>query len=168
MCFPALSHICTDPENLEWCLFDENYRRELDKRPYVSLSHDRKYGVPTEESKSHSAQDSALPDKSSSSSEAPNTTKERSKIYNDEQDLEFDDAPSDEEDAEIPEGSLFEYHIPGVLAKEEVERLDLDHWRLLVRNALIELEVSRPPYLASRRSTNRIVGSARMGRLEDR
>ncbi len=64
-------------------------------------------------------------------------------MFADDQDLEFDEPPSDEDedDAEIPEGSLFDYHIPGVLTKDEVKRLDLGHWRLLVRNALIELEV---------------------------
>ena len=73
---------------------------------------------------------------------ASETTKERSTIFDDEQDLEFDEAPSDEEDAEIPEGSLFDYNIPGMLTKDEVKSLDLDHWRLVVRNNLIELEVS--------------------------
>lgn len=63
-------------------------------------------------------------------------------MFADEQELEFDEAGSDEDDAEIPEGSMFDYEIPGVLSKEEVKRLDLDHWRLLVRDALIELEVS--------------------------
>ncbi|KAI1612894.1 arginine-tRNA-protein transferase [Exophiala viscosa] len=129
-----------DPESLEWCLFDENYRHELDKRTYVSLSHDRIYGPPGEHIKEHSDQASALPAANANASDAPETTKERSDTYDDDQDLEFDDAPSDEEDAEIPEGSLFDYDIPGVLTKEEVKGLDLDHWRLLVRNALVELE----------------------------
>ena len=71
----------------------------------------------------------------------PKSTNETGQVFSDEQDLEFDEAPSDEEDAEIPEGSLFDYAIPGVLTKDEVKRIDLDHWRLVVRNALIELEV---------------------------
>ncbi|KAK5443491.1 Arginyl-tRNA--protein transferase 1 [Exophiala xenobiotica] len=122
-----------DPESLEWCLFDKTYQRELDKRPYVSLSHDRKQGAVTTEENSQSQTTAA------SSSE---TTKERSTIFDDGQDLEFDEALSDEEDAEIPEGSMFDYHIPGVLTKDEVKSLDLDHWRLVVRNNLVELEVS--------------------------
>ncbi|EXJ54158.1 hypothetical protein A1O7_09495 [Cladophialophora yegresii CBS 114405] len=101
-----------DPESYEWNLFDDDYRQKLDKRKYVSPAHDSKDG----------------------SEVAP-----RQK-FDDEQDLEFDEAASDEEDAEIPEGSLFDYAIPGVLTKNEVERLDLNHWRLVVRNALIELE----------------------------
>jgi arginine-tRNA-protein transferase len=76
------------------------------------------------------------------SASASETTKERSTIFDDGQDLEFDEALSDGEDAEIPEGSMFDYHIPGVLTKDEVKSLDLDHWRLVVRNNLVELEVS--------------------------
>lgn len=70
------------------------------------------------------------------------TTKERAQKFADDKDLELDEAPSDDDDAEIPEGSLFDYRLPGVLAKEEVKQLDLDHWRLVVRNTLIELEVN--------------------------
>ncbi|EXJ90834.1 hypothetical protein A1O1_03939 [Capronia coronata CBS 617.96] len=93
-----------DPESFEWNLFDDKYRSELDKRKYVCPSHDRKYGIASNET-----HDSATSNTASS-------------------------------DAEIPEGSLFDFQIPGVLSKDEVKRLDLDHWRLLVRNALIELE----------------------------
>ncbi|OAL23227.1 hypothetical protein AYO22_06277 [Fonsecaea multimorphosa] len=125
-----------DPESYEWNLFDDKYRQELDKRKYVSPSRDRKYGVDAAESTNHQAAVTATPDLST----APKTTKERGRMFDDEQDLEFDEAPSDEEDAEIPEGSLFDYEIPGVLTKDEVIRLDLDHWRLLVGKSLIELE----------------------------
>jgi hypothetical protein len=59
----------------------------------------------------------------------------------DDGDYELDSEPSDE-DTEIPEGSLFDYGIPGVLKGEEVIKLDLDHWKLLVRNTLIDFEVS--------------------------
>ncbi|KAK5531457.1 Arginyl-tRNA--protein transferase 1 [Vermiconidia calcicola] len=124
-----------DPESLEWCLFDKTYQRELDKRPYVSLSHDRKQGPVTTEENSQSQT-------TATSASASETTKERSTVFDDGQDLEFDEALSDEEDAEIPEGSMFDYHIPGVLTKDEVKSLDLDHWRLVVRNNLVELEVS--------------------------
>jgi hypothetical protein len=53
---------------------------------------------------------------------------------------ELDSDPSDDT-AEIPEGSLFDYKVPGVLKAEEVAKLDLDHWKLLVRNMLIDFEV---------------------------
>lgn len=135
------SHQLPDPESFEWNLFDDNYRRQLDQRPYVSPSHDRKYGIAQEESKGLVASNTALSATDSNDGKGPATTKERSRIFDDEQDLEFDEPPSDEDDAEIPEGSLFDHQIPGVLSKDEVKRLDLDHWRLVVRNALIELEV---------------------------
>ncbi|KIW94850.1 uncharacterized protein Z519_04828 [Cladophialophora bantiana CBS 173.52] len=125
-----------DPESFEWNLFDDKYRQELDKRKYFSPSHDRSHGVDAAESITQQAVATASSDRST----APKTTKERGRMFDDEHDLEFDEAPSDEEDAEIPEGSLFDYEIPGVLTKDEVNRLDLDHWRLLVGNTLIELE----------------------------
>jgi hypothetical protein len=59
-------------------------------------------------------------------------------------DYELDSEPSDE-DTEIPEGSLFDYNVPGVLKAEEVTKLDLDHWKLLVRNMLIDFEVRFVP-----------------------
>ena len=73
--------------------------------------------------------------------DTPETTKERAKNFGDDDELELDEAGSDEEDAEIPEGSLFDYNIPGVLTKEQVQDLDLDHWKLVVRDMLIDLEV---------------------------
>ena len=54
--------------------------------------------------------------------------------------LELDEDDSDKDGAEIPEGSLFDYKVPGILTKEEVSKLDLAHWKLLVRTSLIELE----------------------------
>lgn len=131
-----------DPESLEWNLFDDKYRRALDTRPYVSPSHDRKMGVDTFSANTQPPLVTTATQANANLENPPGTTKERGQVFADDQDLEFDEAPSDEDDAEIPEGSMFEYHIPGVLTKEEVERLDLDHWRLLVRNALVELEVS--------------------------
>jgi arginine-tRNA-protein transferase len=56
------------------------------------------------------------------------------------QKIDMDSDPSDADDTEIPEGSLFDYNIPGVLKKEDVAKLDLDHMKLLVRANLIELE----------------------------
>jgi hypothetical protein len=61
----------------------------------------------------------------------------------DDANYEFD-SESPDEDTEIPEGSLFDYNIPGVLTAEEVVKLDLDHWKLMVRNMLIDFEVRLP------------------------
>ena len=125
-----------DPENFEWNPFDDEYRAKLDKRDYISPSHDQKHGplpVDPNGTTSLTAQ--------SSDSNVPQTTKDTAQKFDDEKDLEFDEVPSDDEDAEIPEGSLFDYQIPGVLTKDEVDGLDLHQWRLVVRNSLIDLEV---------------------------
>lgn len=111
----------------------------------MSPSHDQKHGVAQENSDNPPDTSIASSTSDMNAEKAPTTTKDRAQTFDDEQDLEFDEALSDEEDAEIPDGSLFDYHIPGVLTLDEVKRLDLDHWRLLVRNALIELEVSYLP-----------------------
>ncbi len=144
-------HLLADPESLDWNLFDDKYRQELDKRPYVSPSRDRREG-----SSDRSASDATTSTADSNLSNSTENTKERGQTFADEQDLEFDEAASDEEDAEIPEGSMFDYNIPGVLSKDEVKRLDLDHWRLLVRNALIELEVCDKRSRLSQRVANRL------------
>lgn len=130
-----------DPESHDWNLFDDAYRKQLDQRQYVSPSRDCKTtqsSGSTDGDPTSSALPSQPPDESS---KIPDTTKTRAQTFSDDQDLELDEAGSDEEDAEIPEGSLFEYNIPGVLSKEDVKKLDLGHWRLVVRDALIELEV---------------------------
>jgi len=72
---------------------------------------------------------------SSTNPSAPST-----RFVSSDADYELDSEPSDE-DTEIPEGSLFDYNVPGVLKAEEVAKLDLDHWKLLVRNMLIDFEV---------------------------
>ena len=54
--------------------------------------------------------------------------------------MELDDDDSDKDESEIPQGSLFDYKVPGILTAEEVSKLDLAHWKLLVRTSLIELE----------------------------
>ncbi len=81
------------------------------------------------------------PANKANSGNIPKSTKETEQAFDDEENLEFDEMASDEEDADIPEGSLFDYGIPGVLTKDEVKSLNLDSWRLVVRNALIDLEV---------------------------
>ena len=73
---------------------------------------------------------------------AKDTTKSRAGKHADDQELELDDENSENDDAEIPEGSLFDYNVPGILPKEDVLKLDLGHWKLLVRTSLIELEVT--------------------------
>jgi len=78
-------------------------------------------------------------------------------------DLE-EDSQSDNEDVDIPEGSLFDYNIPGVLKRDEVEKLDLNHWKLVVRNSMVDLEVSRlMSDIPRSRTTDVFLGSPRLG-----
>lgn len=129
-----------DPETHEWNPFDEDYRQKLDKRKYVSPSRDVKASL-VEPEDTPAASSEALPAEESKN----DTTKSRAAIHADDQDLELDEDDSDNDDAEIPPGSLFDYHVPGVLTKEAVAKVDLDHWKLVVRNTLVDFEVS--PYL---------------------
>ena len=107
----------------------------------MSPSRDRKHVANAEEGNGYPTSGTKQSPSDLDANKSPDTTKERAQTFADDQDLEFDEAASDEEDAEIPEGSMFDYQIPGMLTKDEVKQLDLDHWRLLVRNALIDLEV---------------------------
>lgn len=54
------------------------------------------------------------------------------------------ETPEPAADAEVndAEVSLFDLHMPGVLAVEEVVALDLDHWLLLVRGSFVHMIVS--------------------------
>ena len=141
----------TDPESLEWCSFDDEYRTKLDRNPYVSLSREKRLAdrarsrqnadavesgpQPGEVSKGEQTQDKP----SSTTLIVPSAASVAGVA-----DYELDSEPSDE-DTEIPEGSLFDYNVPGVLKAEEVTKLDLDHWKLLVRNMLIDFEVRFVP-----------------------
>ncbi|RVX76073.1 hypothetical protein B0A52_00430 [Exophiala mesophila] len=124
-----------DPETHEWNLFDDDYRQKLDQNNYFSPSRYRSQGADVTPLGQAQPTQLSLPRK-----DTPETTKERAKNFGDDDELELDEAGSDEEDAEIPEGSLFDYNIPGVLTKEQVQDLDLDHWKLVVRDMLIDLE----------------------------
>lgn len=138
-----LTFLCpSDPESHDWNLFDDTYRKQLDQRQYVSPSRDRKTAAAAGDSSSNPGASVTPSPVAVEQNKEPETTKNRAQTFADDKDLELDEADSDEEDAELPEGSLFDYNIPGILTKEEVGKLDLDHWRLVVRDTLIELEVS--------------------------
>lgn len=148
-----------DPESHEWNFFDDAYRQKLDKRKYVSPSHDLKDPPP----------DGAdLPAAEPPPAEANNdTTKSRAAKFADDDDLELDEDDSDNDDADIPEGSLFDYNVPGVLTKEEVSALDLSQWKLVVRNSLVDLEV-RWEILALLLMANSAAGSKGLGAVATR
>ena len=113
---------------MEWNLLDSNLREKLDTNHYFSLSSSNK--------------DNSNILKSNSDSQANSTAKSpqlETKI--DFASLEVDSDDDSADDTEIPEGSLFDYHVPGILTKEEVgEKLDLNHWKLLVRKMLVDME----------------------------
>ena len=52
--------------------------------------------------------------------------------------LELDSDNDSVDETEIPPGSLFDYHIPGILSQEEVEKLKLDKWKFMLRNGFVE------------------------------
>ena len=130
-----------DPETLEWCSFDNEYRKKLDRSPYVSLSLEKRVAEEALLKQDANIVEKGLEPRESLKSGHPDGTKlPTDASVPDDADYEFDTEASDE-DTEIPEGSLFDYNMPGVLKAEEVARLDLDHWKLLVRNMLIDFEV---------------------------
>lgn len=127
-----------DPESLKWDLLDDDLRKRLDQRKYVSLSRDRQLG--TQPAENGTLVGPVLTDMKTTPSHVEELTKEKLGEKLKGEDIELDSDPSDPDDTDIPEGSLFDYNIPGVLTKEEVAKLDLDHMKLLVRTALVDLE----------------------------
>ncbi|ETN43200.1 uncharacterized protein HMPREF1541_02359 [Cyphellophora europaea CBS 101466] len=126
-----------DPESLDWNIFDEAYRQKLDAQRYVSPSKELR-ALPVEPSGALEAATDLPP------AEAKNddTTKSRAATFADDQDLELDEEDSENEDAEIPPGTMFQYNIPGVLTKDQVADLDLGKWKLIIRNTLVDFEAS--------------------------
>jgi hypothetical protein len=149
----------TDPESLEWCSFDDEYRTKLDRNPYVSLSREKRLADQARSRQDADADADAVENgpqpgdvsKGEQTQDKPSPTTVivplAASVVGD-ADYELDSEPSDE-DIEIPEGSLFDYNMPGVLKAEEVTKLDLDHWKLLVRNMLIDFEVRLTPSFLS-------------------
>lgn len=129
-----------DPESLQWTLFDEHHRTQLDSTPYFSVSRGASACIPSSDaSRADPKQELA-----SNYAKSPDISPDVSPEPTDElSGMQIDPDESSESETEIPEGSLFDKDMPGVLTREEVEKLDLDHWKLLVRNDFVDLEVSR-------------------------
>nr|WAW84735.1 hypothetical protein [Knufia petricola] len=121
-----------DPESLEWNPLDDDFRKMLDERKYVSLSGDRRV-----ENRPRKDDEDAGLSTAGILTESIGVGEEKSPKG---EDLEVDSDVSEPDDTEIPEGSLFDYNIPGVLNKGEVENLNLGHMKLLVRTSLVDLE----------------------------
>lgn len=116
---------------------DDSYRKKLTSRKYLSPSHDRQTSLVPKRtaSEEHPFTSTATNDRDNEAD-----SKSRAERNVNDHELELDQDDSDQDDVEIPEGSLFDYNVPGILTKEEVSKLDLAHWKLLVRTSLIELE----------------------------
>lgn len=123
-----------DPEDLQWTLFDEDHRKQLDKTPYFSVSRGASERV-------GASDDLATTSKHASKSRDENLTSAPPKPTDELPDVEVDPECSSESDMDIPEGSLFDKRMPGVLSREEVESMDLGHWKLRVRDTFVDLEV---------------------------
>ncbi|RMZ79947.1 hypothetical protein DV738_g3006, partial [Chaetothyriales sp. CBS 135597] len=132
-----------DPESLEWDLLDQSYREKLDKQRYLSLSRERNKG-PSEPQQKGSLKAEMDDASGVAPSGEKDTTKSRASKFADDEDLELDEEEADNDDNEIPEGSLFEYNVPGILTKDQVSELDLDHWKLLDLRGWEEWKVDDP------------------------
>lgn len=131
------SHIL-DPESLEWNPLNDEFRKKLDERRYVSLSADRKASLDAQSNGQSNGASPAI--MQNEPSKFGKTFAEELESKTELEDIEMDSDVSEVDDTEIPEGSLFDYNIPGVLKKNEVEKLNLGHLKLLVRTSLIDLE----------------------------
>lgn len=127
-----------DPESLDWHRLDDEFRHKLDKRKYVSLSADRAAGVAGGDSVA--TKGPTLEGMKTERSRVEEMTKEKLAEKLSGEGLEMDSDPSDPDETEIPEGSMFDYNIPGVMTKQQVEELDLGKMKLLVRTSLVDLE----------------------------
>ncbi|KAL2794684.1 arginine-tRNA-protein transferase [Aspergillus keveii] len=98
-----------DPESPTWNPLDGELTLKLNDRPYVSLSRDRQ----------------------AATSGIENPSEPGTKSNNDEE-------PADAEinDEEV---SLFTLHMPGVLTVDEVQKLDLGSWPLLVHGSFVHM-----------------------------
>jgi arginyl-tRNA---protein transferase len=116
-----------DPESLDWNLLDTEFRKNLDTHPYYSHSGTRKRLKTSLETNSTIQATERTPKEPKVEPQIDYTT------------LELDSDNDSADETEIPEGSLFDYHVPGILTKEEVERLKLGEWGLLVRTSFVEM-----------------------------
>jgi hypothetical protein len=113
---------------LDWNLLDAGFRENLDIHHYFSPSGHAKHAAKQVEGADYIAEAKSPPKDPKPEPNIDYTTLE----------LDSDDDSVDE--TEIPSGSLFDYHIPGILTKEEVEKLELDKWKFNVRNRFVDME----------------------------
>ena len=131
-----------DPESLRWTLFDDDHRKQLDTTSYYSVSRASNEDASPSKLVASAIENTLQEPKNDSKNKDHASTASSPRPADQIPDMEVDVDESSEPDTEIPEGSLFDKNMPGVLTKEEVESLDLDHWKLRVRNTFVDLEVS--------------------------
>jgi arginyl-tRNA---protein transferase len=104
-----------DPESYNWDLFDDDLKRRLDARPYVSLSRERREGIQAPERRSEVNEDDL----------AGQTV-----------DVEDEDDKSSDQDssASSEDVLLFDRNMPGILPRNEIPPSLLDHIKLRVRD----------------------------------
>jgi arginine-tRNA-protein transferase len=108
-----------DPESHTWDLLDDEFKRRLDARKYISLSREKK-----------------------ESTEAPtaNSKANIQDVANDALDVEHTDGRSsdDESFSSTDDASLFSRNMPGLLPRSELTPALLDHIKLRVRGDVVE------------------------------
>lgn len=112
---------------MDWNLFDENLRTALDTHHYFSSSGSTKC-TKNKIEKGGKPKDSQAPGNHKQEPDIDYTT------------LELDSDNELADDIDIPEGSLFDYDVPGILTKDEVEKLNLSKWKIQLRNDFVEME----------------------------
>lgn len=112
---------------MDWNLLDTDLRTNLDTHHYFSVSGNNQRNQNVLEANG-----------TSETSPAPAIPKPEPDI--DYTSLELDSEDDSVDETEIPPGSLFDYHVPGILSQEEVEKLKLDKWKFLLRNGFVEME----------------------------
>ncbi|KAI9820597.1 MAG: Arginyl-tRNA--protein transferase 1 [Pycnora praestabilis] len=110
-----------DPESYTWDMLDDDLRKRLDARKYVSLSRERRLGISAEPSSSLAADNIGNTEENTQNQSSPVISLLR---------------PSSS-----PE-SLFEMNMPGVMSLEEVQiQIDLDKMRISFgKNGIAEME----------------------------
>ncbi|KAK2810579.1 hypothetical protein FQN50_002836 [Emmonsiellopsis sp. PD_5] len=116
-----------DPESLTWDLLDEDFKKKLDKHPYVSLSSERASAA----AKAIEGDDVEMRDDTANNDDDDDEQKESP---DGKMETETDPLANEEE------MSLFDVHMPGVMTLKELEeQVDLDHWQLLAHGVLVEM-----------------------------
>ncbi len=108
-----------DPESHTWDLLDDDYKRRLDARKYVSLSREKREGIEAPE---------------------PRVKADNEDVTDDTMDMgQIEGENSDDESLSSADGiSLFSRNMPGLLHESELAPALLDHIKLRIRGQVVE------------------------------